>query len=84
MVHIAPYLPSFTYSKNRPIRLWQHTNVELLSWLVASFSSRRTGLDPSTVRVEFMLDAVSLGWVFLRLFWPYLVAIIPHILHTHN
>jgi hypothetical protein len=49
--------------------------------LVAGLSPRRTGFDPSSVHVGFMVYKVALGQVFPRVFRCSLVNFIPPVLH---
>jgi hypothetical protein len=60
------------------------TQVNLwLRHLVADLSPRRTGFNPRSVHVIFMVDKVAMGHVFLRVLWFCLVSIITPMLHVH-
>jgi hypothetical protein len=55
--------------------------VPWLRRLVAGLSPRRTGFDPGSVHVGFVVDKVALGQVFLRVLRFSLVNFIPPVLH---
>jgi len=67
MIQISHYLPA---------ALW-------LSRLVASLSPRRSGFNPRSVQVRFVVDRVVLGQVFLPVFRVSHLSIIPPVLHIH-
>jgi len=52
-------------------------------WLAASLLLRRTGFDPRSIHVRFVVDKVTLGQVILWILQFSLVIIIPPILHIH-
>ena len=49
--------------------------------LVAGLSPRRPWFDPGSVHVEFMVDKVALGQVFLRVLRFSPISVIPPVLH---
>jgi hypothetical protein len=55
--------------------------VPWLRRLVAGFSPRRSGFDPGSVHVEFVVDKVALGQVFLRVLRFSPVNFIPPVFH---
>jgi len=48
----------------------------------AGLSPRRLGFDPRSVDLKFLVDKVTLGLVFLRVLWVFIVNIIPPMVHT--
>jgi hypothetical protein len=64
--------------------LWGHSKVlGLKSGLLAYPSLRRRGVDPTPVRLRFMLHKVALGQGVLSVRRFSRVSIIPPMLHTH-
>jgi hypothetical protein len=55
--------------------------VPWLRRLVAGLSPRRSGFDPGSVHVEFVVDKVALGQVFPRVLRFSPVNFIPPVLH---
>jgi hypothetical protein len=51
--------------------------VTWLRWLVVGLRARNSGFASGSVRLEFVMDKVALGQVFLRLIWFSFVNIIP-------
>jgi hypothetical protein len=55
--------------------------VPWLRWLVTGLSPQRPGFNPGSVHVEFVVDKVALGQVFLRVLRFSPVSFIPPVLH---
>jgi len=63
---------------------WERSrhHYQWLRRLVAGFSLRRRGLGHNPVHMGFVVDEVALGQALLRIFWFFLVSIIPQA-HTN-
>jgi hypothetical protein len=70
--------------KLKYIRLSPSLAHETAQPLVVGFSLRRPGFAPKAVHVEFVVDRVALGQVFLRVLQFLLVSVIPPLLHIHS